>query len=91
MDAAGSISFGIWGRPWSFKASSAINEIVVHHGNNIKSISFGDADGNHSVTFGGDNPNDVGEKKTVRDNCYFLHIKFMIVLASPVCSFSKHG
>ncbi|GKV44482.1 hypothetical protein SLEP1_g51663 [Rubroshorea leprosula] len=65
----GSISFGPWGGPggdpFSFRVGSWIKEIIVHERNNIKSIAFKDANGHEYGKFGGNNPNDTGDKKTI--------------------------
>ena len=65
----GTISIGPWGgrggSPWSYMTNRGINQIVIHVGSNIKSISFRDTTGLDSATFGGENPNDIGERKTV--------------------------
>jgi hypothetical protein len=68
-DIEGTISIGPWGgrggSPWSYMTNRGINQIVIHVGSNIKSISFRDTTGLDSATFGGENPNDIGERKTV--------------------------
>ncbi|XP_062076287.1 mannose/glucose-specific lectin-like [Humulus lupulus] len=71
----GAISLGAWGSssggdPWRFKPSSGITEITLHEGGNIKSISFKDADGFISGTFGGGSPDasDRGKKIQVTIN-----------------------
>lgn len=65
----GSISVGPWGGPggdpFSFTVGSWIKEIIVHERVNIKSLSFKDGDGQEYGKFGGKNPNDIGESKTV--------------------------
>ncbi|XVF79052.1 hypothetical protein PTKIN_Ptkin14bG0188800 [Pterospermum kingtungense] len=65
----GMISLGPWGGSgggqWSYKASQGIAEIVLHVGGSIKSISFKDASGLVSGTFGGDDPDDRGEEKKI--------------------------
>ncbi|KAM7468854.1 hypothetical protein LguiA_007037 [Lonicera macranthoides] len=71
-DIEGTISIGPWGgqggSPWSYMTNRGINQIVINVGSNIKSISFRDATGLDSATFGGKNPNDIGERKTVLIN-----------------------
>ncbi|XP_028792466.1 mannose/glucose-specific lectin-like [Neltuma alba] len=68
-DIEENISIGPWGgpggNPWSYTANEAINQIIIHVGLNIKSISFRDTCGRFSATFGGDNPHDTGEKQIV--------------------------
>ncbi|KAI9082860.1 hypothetical protein K1719_035190 [Acacia pycnantha] len=64
MTNQGTISLGPWGGSggdhWSFNASFAITEIVITLvENNIHSISFKDASGNTSGTFGGRDPNAI--------------------------------
>ena len=65
------ISLGPWGGlggdHWSYRASRGITEIVLRVEGNIKSISFKDASGLVSGTFGGrgNDPNDRGEQKKV--------------------------
>ncbi|KAI9082866.1 hypothetical protein K1719_035196 [Acacia pycnantha] len=64
MTNQGTISLGPWGGSggdhWSFNASLAITEIVITLvENNIHSISFKDASGNTSGTFGGRDPNAI--------------------------------
>lgn len=63
------ISIGPWGgqggRSWSYMINQGIKKIVINIGLNIKSISFRDTAGLDSATFGGNNPNDIGERKTV--------------------------
>jgi hypothetical protein len=65
----GTISIGPWGgqggNPWSYMTNQGINQIVINVGSNIKSISFRDTTDLDSATFGGNNPNDIGERKTV--------------------------
>jgi hypothetical protein len=53
------------GNPWSYMTNQGINQIVINVGSNIKSISFRDTTDLDSATFGGNNPNDIGERKTV--------------------------
>lgn len=72
----GVISLGPWGsrsggEPWSYKATSGISEIIIRAGDNLNSISFKDANGYISGTFGGRSPNaqDRGEEKKV----YFFY------------------
>ncbi|GAB2213935.1 hypothetical protein Droror1_Dr00018261 [Drosera rotundifolia] len=67
---------GLGGGPWKFIASHGrINEIVIHESaTKINSISFGDVTGHHSETFGGENPNDTGESKTIRINWPSEHL-----------------
>ncbi|KAM7468839.1 hypothetical protein LguiA_007022 [Lonicera macranthoides] len=71
-DIEGTISIGPWGgqggSPWSYMTNRGINQIVINVGSNIKSISFQDTTGLDSATFGGNNPNDIGERKTVLIN-----------------------
>nr|P83304.1 RecName: Full=Mannose/glucose-specific lectin [Parkia platycephala]1ZGR_A Chain A, Mannose/glucose-specific lectin [Parkia platycephala]1ZGR_B Chain B, Mannose/glucose-specific lectin [Parkia platycephala]1ZGS_A Chain A, Mannose/glucose-specific lectin [Parkia platycephala]1ZGS_B Chain B, Mannose/glucose-specific lectin [Parkia platycephala] len=68
----GMISVGPWGGSggnyWSFKANHAITEIVIHVKDNIKSISFKDASGDISGTFGGKDPreNEKGDEKKIK-------------------------
>ncbi|KAG5226540.1 Mannose/glucose-specific lectin [Salix suchowensis] len=68
-DIEGTISIGPWGgpggNPWSYMTNRGINQIVINVGSNIKSISFRDTTGLDSATFGGHDPNDIGERKTV--------------------------
>ena len=68
-DIKGTISIGPWGgqggNPWSYMTNRGINQIVINVGSNIKSISFRDTTDLDSATFGGNNPNDIGERKTV--------------------------
>ncbi|KAL3632378.1 hypothetical protein CASFOL_025362 [Castilleja foliolosa] len=63
------ISIGPWGGPggnaWSYTTNGGINQIIMHVGQNIKSISFRDTTGHGSATFGGNNPNDTAEMETV--------------------------
>lgn len=63
------ISIGPWGgqggSPWSYTTNRGIKQIVINTGQNIKSISFRDTADLDSATFGGKNPNDIGERKTV--------------------------
>ncbi|KAL9380292.1 hypothetical protein Peur_025949 [Populus x canadensis] len=67
----GIISLGPWGGlggdHWSYRASGGITEIVLRVEGNIKSISFKDASGLVSGTFGGkgNDPNDRGEQKKI--------------------------
>lgn len=66
----GSILFGKWGglggNPFSFTVGSSwIKEITVHHGTNIKSLSFKDGNDHRYGTFGGKNPNDTGVETVV--------------------------
>ena len=69
-DIEGSISIGPWGgpggNPWSYTADRGIDQIIINVGLNIKSISFRDISGLASATYGGNNPNDTGERKIVR-------------------------
>ncbi|KAM7473130.1 hypothetical protein LguiB_020373 [Lonicera macranthoides] len=71
-DIEGTISIGPWGgqggSPWSYMTNQGINQIVINVGSNIKSISFQDTTGLDSATFGGNSPNDIGERKTVLIN-----------------------
>ena len=68
-DIEGTISIGPWGgqggNPWSYMTNRGINQIVINAGLNIKSISFRDTTDLNSATFGGNNLNDIGERKTV--------------------------
>ncbi|XP_011015046.1 PREDICTED: mannose/glucose-specific lectin-like isoform X3 [Populus euphratica] len=77
-DIEGTISIGPWGgrggSPWSYITNRGINQIVIHVGSNIKSISFRDTTGLDSATFGGENPNDIGERKTVLINWPSEHL-----------------
>ncbi|GAB2213835.1 hypothetical protein Droror1_Dr00018155 [Drosera rotundifolia] len=59
---------GPGGDPWSFKTSTGITEIIVFQGSNIKSISLRDANDHQSGTFGGLNPNDLGEESRIHLN-----------------------
>ncbi|XP_062076286.1 jacalin-related lectin 34-like [Humulus lupulus] len=64
--SGGAISLGPWGsssggEPWSYKPSSGISEITIHEAGNINSISFKDAAGSVSKTFGGGNLDVVSE------------------------------
>ncbi|XVE79531.1 hypothetical protein DITRI_Ditri14bG0066200 [Diplodiscus trichospermus] len=67
----GIISLGPWGGlggdQWSYRASLGIAEIVLRVEGNIKSISFKDATGKVSGTFGGggNDPEDRGEKRKI--------------------------
>ena len=65
----GTISIGPWGGkgggPWSYITNRGINQIVIHVGSNVKSISFRDTTHLDSATFGGGNKADTGERKTV--------------------------
>ena len=70
MNPRGSVSVGPWGgsggSSFSFKVDpSYIKQITVSHRENIKSISFKDADDREYGPFGGQNPNDVGVKAVV--------------------------
>ncbi|KAM7473148.1 hypothetical protein LguiB_020391 [Lonicera macranthoides] len=58
---------GLGGDQWSCRASREITEIVLRVERNIKSISFKDASGMVSGTFGGrgNDPNDRGEEKKI--------------------------
>ncbi|XP_054820018.1 mannose/glucose-specific lectin-like [Prosopis cineraria] len=77
-DIEESISIGPWGgsggSPWSYATNEGINQIVINVGSNIKSISFQDTTGIASATFGGNNPNDLGERKTVQVNWPSEHL-----------------
>ncbi|XVF82064.1 hypothetical protein PTKIN_Ptkin16aG0013500 [Pterospermum kingtungense] len=68
-DREGTISIGPWGgqggNPWSYMTYGGIKQIEINVGSNIKSISFQDTTDLPSAIFGGNNPNDIGEKKTV--------------------------
>lgn len=74
----GSISVGPWGGPggdpFSFTVGSWIKEIIVHERVNIKSLSFKDGNGQEYGKFGGKNPNDIGESKTVLINWPSEHL-----------------
>ncbi|KAM7468844.1 hypothetical protein LguiA_007027 [Lonicera macranthoides] len=67
----GIISLGPWGGLggdyWSYRASHGITKIVLRAEGNIKSISFKDASGVVSGTFGGrgNDPNDRGEEQKI--------------------------
>ncbi|KAF5731592.1 mannose/glucose-specific lectin-like isoform X3 [Tripterygium wilfordii] len=65
----GIISLGPWGgqggNPWSYTTHNGIYEIIIYEGLNIKSISFKDTTGLTSKTFGGNNPQDLGERKMI--------------------------
>ncbi|XXG89101.1 hypothetical protein AAC387_Pa12g1183 [Persea americana] len=77
-DIEGTISIGPWGgqggNPWSYMTNRGINQIVINVGLNIKSISFRDTTDLDSATFGGNNPNDIGERKTVLINWPSEHL-----------------
>ncbi|KAM7468898.1 hypothetical protein LguiA_007081 [Lonicera macranthoides] len=77
-DIEGTISIGPWGgqggSPWSYMTNRGINQIVIYVGLNIKSLSFRDTTGLDSATFGGKNPNDIGERKTVLINWPSEHL-----------------
>eukprot|EP00258_Populus_trichocarpa_P028898 XP_024444917.1 mannose/glucose-specific lectin isoform X4 [Populus trichocarpa] len=77
-DIEGTISIGPWGgqggNPWSYMTNQGINQIVINVGSNIKSISFRDTTDLDSATFGGNNPNDIGERKTVLINWPSEHL-----------------
>ncbi|GLT96551.1 hypothetical protein SLE2022_141640 [Rubroshorea leprosula] len=77
-DIEGAISIGPWGGqggdPWSYTTNRGINQIIIHVGSNIKSISFRDTTGLASATFGGNNPNDTGEKEIVHINWPSEHL-----------------
>ncbi|KAG6742363.1 hypothetical protein POTOM_053234 [Populus tomentosa] len=77
----GIISFGPWGGSggdrWIYRASGGITEIVLRVEGNIKSISFKDASGLVSGTFGGrgNDPNDRGEEKKIEIQWPSEHLK----------------
>ncbi|XP_071915390.1 mannose/glucose-specific lectin isoform X1 [Coffea arabica] len=64
-----SFSFGPWGgpggSPWSYIATDGIKEITLDVGRNIRAISFADAKGFISGTFGGNNPNNIGKEEKI--------------------------
>ncbi|GLT45977.1 hypothetical protein SLA2020_197700 [Shorea laevis] len=74
----GTISIGPWGGqggdPWSYTTNRGINQIIIHVGSNIKSISFRDTTDLASATFGGNNPNDTGEEEIVHINWPSEHL-----------------
>ncbi|KAF4380950.1 hypothetical protein F8388_011872 [Cannabis sativa] len=68
----GVISLGAYGSstggdPWSYKLSCGLKEIIIYEDRNIKSISFKDASGFISGTFGGNNPDplDKGQERKI--------------------------
>nr|C0HM44.1 RecName: Full=Mannose/glucose-specific lectin; AltName: Full=Protein PNL [Parkia nitida] len=68
----GMISVGPWGGSggthWSYKANHGVTEIIIHVKDNVKSISFKDASGDISGTFGGKDPreNEKGYEKKIK-------------------------
>ncbi|KAG6742365.1 hypothetical protein POTOM_053236 [Populus tomentosa] len=77
----GIVSLGPWGGlggdRWIYRASGGITEIVLRVEGNIKSISFKDASGLVSGTFGGrgNDPNDRGEEKKIEIQWPSEHLK----------------
>ena len=70
MNPGGRVSVGPWGGSgggaFSFNVDpSYIKQITVSHRENIKSISFKDADDREYGPFGGKDPNDNGVKAVV--------------------------
>uniref|UniRef100_A0A803PUJ6 Jacalin-type lectin domain-containing protein n=1 Tax=Cannabis sativa TaxID=3483 RepID=A0A803PUJ6_CANSA len=67
---------GAGGNPWSFKLSSGtgISQIIIHEKENIKSISFEDATGFFSGTFGGMDPNSKGQERRILLNWPVEHL-----------------
>nr|XP_027121320.1 mannose/glucose-specific lectin-like [Coffea arabica] len=56
---------GPGGSPWSYIATDGIKEITLDVGRNIRAISFADAKGFISGTFGGNNPNNIGKEEKI--------------------------
>jgi hypothetical protein len=69
VQANSHISVGPWGgrggEPFGFTVGSWIQEIIVHEGANIKSLSFRDGNGQKYGPFGGNNASDTGEERRV--------------------------